>query len=131
MRGRSWKSEDIPLQKPETTSVSDEKSGIHQEGFFGRSTFPWIRCQDIDQPQSAQGDLYGRPALQARLAADRLKLNVPREKGGRFVNGKGWGDYDAFRPRLSALTLAVTSKLSWPTTLNGKAHEITMRLPMM
>jgi hypothetical protein len=48
----------------------------------------------------------GRPTLRRGLA-DRLKLRVPRDRVVRFVNGRGWGDYDAFRPRQRpALTLS-------------------------
>lgn len=92
------------LSKNLKLSVSDEKSGIRKASDGARFLGYDVRTSTNRNPHKAT--FYGRPALRRGLA-DRLKLNVPREKVVRFVNGKGWGDYDAFRPRhRPALTLA-------------------------
>jgi len=92
------------LSKNLKLSVSDEKSGIRKASDGARFLGYDVRTSTNRNPHKAT--FYGRPALRRGLA-DRLKLNVPREKVVRFVNGKGWGDYDAFRLRhRPALTLA-------------------------
>jgi RNA-directed DNA polymerase len=85
-------------------TVSDEKSGIRKAS-DGALFLGYEVCTSTN-PNPHRAIFNGRPTLRRGLA-DRLKLRVPRDRVVRFVNGKGWGDYDAFRPRQRpALTLS-------------------------
>lgn len=85
-------------------AVSDEKSGIHKASDGARFLGYEICTTTNRNPHRAI--FNGRPTLRRGLA-DRLKLRVPRDRVVGFVNGRGWGDYDAFRPRQRpALTLS-------------------------
>lgn len=85
-------------------TVSDEKSGIHMASDGARFLGYEVCTSTNRNPHRAI--FKDRPTLRRGLA-DRLKLRVPRDRVVGFVNGRGWGDYDAFRPRQrAALTLA-------------------------
>ena len=76
--------------------MSAEKSGI-RKATDGARFLGYEVCTSTNRnPHKAIFD--GRPTLRRGLA-DRLRLRVPRDRVVRFVNDKGWGDYEAFRPR--------------------------------
>lgn len=77
-------------------AVSDEKSGIHRASDGAR--FLGYEVSTATKPQSHRAIFYGRPTKR-RALADRIKLRVPRDRVVRFVNGRGWGSYNAFQPR--------------------------------
>ncbi|HYD29235.1 MAG TPA: reverse transcriptase domain-containing protein [Azospirillaceae bacterium] len=84
--------------------VSDEKSGVHKASDGARFLGYEICTSTNRNPHRAI--FSGRPTLRRGLA-DRIRLRVPRDRVVRFVNSRGWGDYDAVRPRQRpALTLA-------------------------
>ena len=76
-------------------TVSDEKSGI-THGSDGARFLGYDVCTR-GNPKSHRAEFGGRRVTRRGLR-DRLHLNVPREKVVKFVNGKGWGNYDATRP---------------------------------
>lgn len=76
--------------------MSAEKSGI-RKATDGARFLGYEVCTSTNRnPHRAIFD--GRPTLRRGLA-DRLRLRVPRDRVVRFVNDKGWGNYEAFRPR--------------------------------
>lgn len=76
-------------------TVSDEKSGI-THGSDGARFLGYDVCTR-GNPKSHRAEFGGRRVTRRGLR-DRLHLNVPREKVVKFVNGKGWGNYDASKP---------------------------------
>lgn len=92
------------LAKHLKLQVSDEKSGVHKASDGARFLGYEVCTSTNHNPHRAT--FHGRPTLRRGLA-DRLKLRVPRDRVLEFVNSRGWGDYEAFRPRQRApLTLA-------------------------
>lgn len=103
-------------------SVSDEKSGIRKAS-DGTRFLGYKVCTNTND-NAHRATFAGRRTVRRGLA-DRLQLHVPRDRIVRFVNGKGWGDYDAFRPRQRpALTLAsdVEIVLAYNAELRGFAN---------
>lgn len=102
--------------------VSDEKSGIRKAS-DGARFLGYDICTHTNR-NAHKASFAGRPTVRRGLA-DRLQLHVPRDRVVRFVNSKGWGDYDAFRPRQRpALTLAsdVEIVLAYNAELRGFAN---------
>jgi group II intron reverse transcriptase/maturase len=77
-------------------TISAEKSGIRKASDGARFLGYEVCTTTNRNPHKAT--FKGRPTLRRGLM-DRLQLHVPRERVIRFVNAKGWGDYEAFRPR--------------------------------
>lgn len=95
---RTFLAERLKLQ------VSDEKSGVHKASDGARFLGYEVCTSTNRNPHRAI--FHGRPTLRRGLA-DRIKLRVPRNRVVEFVNSRGWGDYEAFRPRRRpALTFA-------------------------
>ncbi|WP_226896322.1 reverse transcriptase/maturase family protein [Polymorphobacter sp. PAMC 29334] len=76
--------------------ISAEKSGIRKATDGARFLGYQVCTSTNRNPHKAI--FSGRPTLRRGLA-DRLRLRVPRDRVVRFVNDKGWGDYEAFQPR--------------------------------
>jgi group II intron reverse transcriptase/maturase len=103
-------------------AASDEKSGIRKAS-DGARFLGYVVCT-FTNTNAHKASFAGRPTVRRGLA-DRLQLHVPRDRVVRFVNSKGWGDYDAFRPRQRpALTLAsdVEIVLAYNAELRGFAN---------
>lgn len=103
-------------------SVSDEKSGIRKAS-DGARFLGYEICTNTNR-NAHRATFAGRPTVRRGLG-DRLQLRVPRDRIVRFVNDKGWGDYDAFRPRQRhALTFAsdVEIVLAFNAELRGFAN---------
>jgi RNA-directed DNA polymerase len=84
------------LADPLKLAISAEKSGIRKAS-DGAQFLGYEVCTNTNRnPHKAT--FKGRPTLRRGLM-DRLQLHVPRDRVVRFVNNKGWGDYEAFRPR--------------------------------
>ena len=89
--------------------VSDEKSGIRKATDGARFLGHVIQTGTL--PNRTRMVTHGRPVTR-RGRADQVRLRVPRDRVLRFVNDKGWGDYDAFRPRhRGALTYASDAEI--------------------
>ncbi|WP_201765275.1 group II intron reverse transcriptase/maturase [Phenylobacterium zucineum] len=97
-------------------TVSDEKSGIHKASDGARFLGYEVCTSTNHNPHRAI--FKDRPTLRRGLA-DRLKLRVPRDRVVGFVNGRGWGDYDAFRPRQRA-ALTLTSDVEIVLAFNAE-----------
>jgi RNA-directed DNA polymerase len=76
-------------------AVSEEKSGIHHASDGARFLGYDILTECHPHPHKAN---FGSRRVVRRGLKDRMRLRVPREKVLKFVNAKGWGDYDACRP---------------------------------
>ena len=103
-------------------TVSTEKSGIRKAS-DGARFLGYDVCTNTNR-NAHRASFAGRRVVRRGLA-DRLQLRVPRDRVVRFVNGKGWGDYDAFRPRQRpALTFAsdVEIALAYNAELRGFAN---------
>jgi len=103
-------------------TVSEEKSGI-THGSDGARFLGYDVCTRSN-PKSHRAEFGGRRVTRRGLR-DRLHLNVPREKVVSFVNGKGWGNYDASKPtHRTALLYAseVEIALAYNAELRGFAN---------
>lgn len=103
-------------------TVSDEKSGIRKAS-DGARFLGYDVCTNTNS-NAHRANFGGRPTVRRGLM-DRLQLHVPRDRIVRFVNNKGWGDYDTFRPRQRpALTFAseVEIVLAYNAELRGFAN---------
>ena len=76
-------------------TVSEEKSGIHHASDGARFLGYDVLTECHPHPHKAN---FGSRRVVRRGLKDRMRLRVPREKVLKFVNAKGWGDYDACRP---------------------------------
>jgi group II intron reverse transcriptase/maturase len=103
-------------------AVSAEKSGVSKAS-DGARFLGYDICTNTNR-NAHRATFAERPTVRRGLG-DRLQLRVPRDRVVRFVNGKGWGDYDAFRPRhRPALTFAseVEIVLAYNAELRGFAN---------
>lgn len=103
-------------------AVSEAKSGVHHASDGVR--FLGYDILTEGHPQSHRMTIGNRRVTRRGLK-DRLKLRVPRDKVVEFVHAKGWGDYDACKPRhRPALLYAsdVEIALAYNAELRGLAN---------
>lgn len=103
-------------------AVSDEKSSIRKAS-DGARFLGYEICTNTNR-NARRATFAGRSVVRRGLG-DRLQLRVPRDRVVRFIHSKGWGDYDAFRPRQRpALTFAsdVEIILAYNAELRGFAN---------
>jgi RNA-directed DNA polymerase len=103
-------------------TVSEQKSSLNHASDGAR--FLGYDICTRSNPQNQRADFGGRRTTR-RGSKDRLQLHVPREKVVDFVQGKGWGNYDASKPaRRTAMLYAsdVEIAVAFNAELRGFAN---------